>query len=262
MKTLLLVLGILFALILLIVCALTFFSYRNHKTMQEMIRRACGCVRERFPLTERDAGEYADLRLYGILRFRVKQYDAKELGNVSVMTANMGFMQMVSFMLTPAGRKVPLCTLDFMYILGKRKSYVEFYDLVPDTRAEAYQNVLAQLSVMRARYADLPELTPAPAWYDHLLSIAMHKQLHASQDARNADMFCDALCTWLDAAKAAPLASAEETAAQLQIIQQYSDQLISKGGISTDVFKKAMGAEKTRDFFDRVFFGISNYRVS
>ena len=28
-----------------------------------------------------------------------------------------------------------------------------------------------------------------------------------------------------------------------------------KGGISTDVFKKELGPEVTKDFFDRVFFG-------
>ena len=35
----------------------------------------------------------------------------------------------------------------------------------------------------------------------------------------------------------------------------YTDGLIEKGGISTDVFKKELGEEETKNFFDHVFFG-------
>ena len=35
----------------------------------------------------------------------------------------------------------------------------------------------------------------------------------------------------------------------------YTDGLIEKGGISTDVFKSALGDDVTKDFFDKVFFG-------
>ena len=35
----------------------------------------------------------------------------------------------------------------------------------------------------------------------------------------------------------------------------YTDGLIEKGGISTDVFKAELGPEITKDFFDQVFFG-------
>ena len=36
---------------------------------------------------------------------------------------------------------------------------------------------------------------------------------------------------------------------------EYTDGLIEKGGISTDVFKKDLGEEETKKFFDSVFFG-------
>ena len=38
------------------------------------------------------------------------------------------------------------------------------------------------------------------------------------------------------------------------------DGLIDKGGVSTDVFKKELGEAKTRDFFNKVFFGTELYR--
>ena len=52
----------------------------------------------------------------------------------------------------------------------------------------------------------------------------------------------------------------EEQAAKLALTQEYSDNLISKGGVSTDVFKKQLGEEKTRDFFDKVFFGTERHK--
>jgi hypothetical protein len=36
---------------------------------------------------------------------------------------------------------------------------------------------------------------------------------------------------------------------------EYTDGLIEKGGISTDVFKNSLGDEETKKFFDSVFFG-------
>ena len=46
----------------------------------------------------------------------------------------------------------------------------------------------------------------------------------------------------------------------LDVTQEYSDGLIDKGGVSTDVFKKELGEAKTRDFFNKVFFGTELYR--
>ena len=36
----------------------------------------------------------------------------------------------------------------------------------------------------------------------------------------------------------------------------YSDGLVANGGPSTDVFKKSFGDEKTKEFFDKVLFGV------
>lgn len=58
------------------------------------------------------------------------------------MTVNMGFMQMVSYVITPYEKNMPLLSMDFMYIMGKRKAYAEFYDLVPDKTTPEYSEVM------------------------------------------------------------------------------------------------------------------------
>lgn len=63
----------------------------------------------------------------------------------------------------------------------------------------------------------------------------------------------------METAKDLPLLSDEEKAAKLAITQEYCDNLVEKGGVSTDVFKKALGSETTKDFFDKVLFGTALY---
>ena len=42
--------------------------------------------------------------------------------------------------------------------------------------------------------------------------------------------------------------------------KEYADRLIDEGGVSTDLFTAALGAENTRRFFHEVFFGADCYR--
>ena len=254
-KILLGILLTILVLILLLVVLLWRYGVKNNKIMYDTIASGMSEVESRFTVKQLDAGEYTDMKIYGFMKFHVDQYDVEGLGNLSVMRANMGFMQMFSFMITPYDRNVPLCTLDYMYIMGNRKSYVEYYDLAGDTQSEEYAQIQAKLREMTARYADIEELPASENWYDNLLNVFMHKQLSSKEEAQNQVMFLDALQTYLNAAETVGENTPELAAKQLANTQAYSDGLIEKGGVSTDVFKKSLGEEKTRDFFDQVFFG-------
>ena len=54
----------------------------------------------------------------------------------------------------------------------------------------------------------------------------------------------------------------DEITAQINVIKTYSDGLIKNGGVSTDFFKKNLGEDTTRDFFDKAFFGTDIYRIN
>ena len=68
-------------------------------------------------------------------------------------------------------------------------------------------------------------------------------------------MLVDSLDAYMAHAKQLPLLSEEEKTEKLTIIVKYTDGLIENGGISTDVFKKELGPEETKKFFDNIFFG-------
>lgn len=251
---------ILLLLVIILIIVLHVIGSKNKKVMNELISDGLDLVREDYTVTQLDAGEYTDMRFYGIMKFHVDQYKVEELGNLSVMKADMGFMQMVSFMITPIEKNVPLCTLDFMYILNNRKSYVEFYDLAGDTDSDEYITVQAVLQGLVDRWNDVEELAVEPHWYDSYLKVFMHKQLKKDEDDRNRQLFGESLGTYLSETRRIERSSDENKTRQTDNTKAYSDGLIEKGGVSTDVFKKALGEDKTRDFFDKVFFGTALYR--
>ena len=198
---------------------------KNMKVMNRTLDSGMKTMSEYATLTPVDPGEYRQIKMYGVMKFDVSQYDVEDTGNLSVMKVNMGFMQMVSFIITPYKKNMPMLSMDFMYIMGKRKAYVEFYDLVGDTSSPEYKGVIEKL-----------------------------KKYSIEQ------MFCDAIRCYMETARELEPLSEEEKAAKLEITQKYCDDLVEQGGVSTDVFKKQLGEEKTKDFFDKVLFGPERYR--
>ena len=259
LKVFCIILLILLILVGTIYVVFSIFGNRNKYIMQASVQEGLDAIKKQYQVTELDAGEFEDMRLYGIMKFHVDQYKVEELGNLSVMTADMGFMQMVSFLVTPFEKNVPMCAMDFMYIFNTRKSYVEFYDLGADTGSEEYKAVQDKLREMVARYDKVEEIPAEKAWYDEYLNVVMHKKLSIDEETENSEMFNDAITTYINATKTMPRLSEEEMARQHGNTQLYCEGLISKGGVSTDVFKKALGEEKTHDFFNKVFFGTGLY---
>jgi hypothetical protein len=68
-------------------------------------------------------------------------------------------------------------------------------------------------------------------------------------------MLVDSIHTYLTYGKELPTLTEEEREEKLAITVEYTDGLIEKGGISTDVFKSQLGNEETKKFFDQVLFG-------
>ena len=176
------------------------------------------------------------------------------------MKMNMGFMQMVSYIITPYKKNMPMLSMDFMYIFGKRKAYAEFYDLVCDTADSKYIKVLDSIKKFESSFSDFKDAETDPAWYDEYLTVALHKEAKRNDDDRVEKMFCDAIRCYMEAAKELPMLSEAERLNKLAITQQYCDTLVEKGGVSTDEFKKQLGRDKTKDFFDKVLFGTEQYR--
>lgn len=253
-KVLLIILGVILAIIVAAVIAVSSIASKNVKAMNDTVDAVLAELNESYTVTPVDVGDYKELTIYGIMKFDVEQYDIKELGNLSIMRMDMGLMQMATVVITPQDKNMPLLSADYMYILSNRKAYLEFYDVVAE-KDEAYNTLLTNLSGTIAEYDKLEDIEASEAWYAHLLTVTSYKGGSFDADADLKNMLVDSLGVYLDHAKTLPLLSEEEQAQKLAITVEYTDGLIEKGGISTDVFKDELGPEETKKFFDNIFFG-------
>ena len=253
-QKLLIVLGVLLAVIITLVIVISVIASKNMKAMNSCIDAALNELKANYTVTPVDVGEYKEMKMYGIMKFDVEQYDIEELGNLSIMRVNMGVMQMGTFVITPRDKNLPLLSTDYMYILGNRKAYLEFYDVVKE-KDDSYLQLLASLSEVQGKYDYLENIEATPAWYAHLLTVTSYKGGSFDTDKDLQGMLIDSLQAYLAHSKQLPLLSDTEKAEKLAITVEYTDGLIEKGGISTDVFKDQLGAEETKKFFDNVFFG-------
>ena len=208
-KRMLIALGIILAVILALVIAICVIASMNMKAMNHSIDSVMDELRENYTVTPLDAGEYEEIKLYGIMKFNVEQYNIEELGNLSVMRINMGVMQMSSIVITPKDKNLPLLTADYIYLLTNRKAYLEFYDLVKE-KDDTYNELLTNLSDIQENYNYLNNLEVSPAWYEHLLSVASYKACSINSDKDIERMLMDSLDAYIQHDKQLPLLSEEE----------------------------------------------------
>lgn len=224
--------------------------------MNDCIDAAMNELNKQYTITPIDTGDYKEMTISGIMKFHVEQYNIKELGNLSIMRVNMGFMQMATLVITPQDKNMPLLSMDYMYILGNRKCYVEFYDVV-EQKDESYNSLMELLSGVEKKYDYLEDIETSTAWYEHLLTVTYYKGGNSDYDEDFKNMMIDSLSTYLSHSKELPKLSGSQRSEKLRITLEYTDGLIEKGGVSTDVFKDSLGDEETKKFFDNVFFGTS-----
>ena len=156
--------------------------------------------------------------------------------------------------ITPFDKNLPLLSADYMYILGNRKAYLEFYDLVKE-KDDTYNQLMNSLSTVISKYNHLEAFEASSAWYDHLLTVDAYKSCGSANDADIENMLIESLQAYLEHGKSLPTLCDEEKAEKLAITIDYTNGLVEQGGVSTDVFKKELGEEETKKFFGQVFFG-------
>ena len=252
-KVLFIILGIILALVLFVAVVIIVNAPTNVKAMNSAIDTAIETIKIEYTVTEVDCGDYSTMSVYGIMKFDVKQYDVEGVGNLSVMTMNMGVMQMATVVLTPVYRDIPLISMDYMYILGNRKCYLEFYDLILDKEGD-YKELISDLEAVKTKYDNLDDVTPTAAWYDALKTVGIYKSGTKANDIEFNNILVDGIGTVLSYSKTLPELTGDDRAEKINLQKSYSDGLIENGGVSTDAFVTSLGAETTKDFFDKVLF--------
>lgn len=254
------ILLIILVIIILIAGFIGFNSIRNAGSMNKVVDESLAEIGKYYDVEPVSACGYDEIKIYGIMNFHVKHYDIKEVGNLSVMTVNAGFMQMASIIITPKEKNLPMFSSDYMYILGNRKSYLEYYNLVENAEDDNYKAMMNGFADVMKNYSQYEEDQRNEYWSDHLVTVGAYKLSKPDDDETLKQMMLDNISAYCSAARELPQLTPEERTTKIAVTKEYTEGLISNGGVSTDVFKAQLGEDTTRDFFDKVMFGTEDLK--
>lgn len=214
-----------------------------------MIQKIISQINDAYPLRELDCGKYSGLRARG-MHFTTRCYAAQGLGHVSVMQASgfFGLMKMDTVIVNPSVVDMPLLSYDRVFAMGNDTLIFEVYDTVlGQTQLPATEQAKAEGGSGKAHDV-------GTHWYDSIkLPVSLAKKGRKA-DTAAFDALTDAYFQGFLADCA--IANSCEAAAKREKASVYVEGLLSHGGPSTDVFKKAIGEEQTGELFRRVLFGI------
>ncbi len=213
--------------------------------MQKMLDK----VNQTYPLTEKSAGEFANVKAKG-MKFRIKQYEAKGLGNVSVMEAKgfFGLMQMDTLIINPLEKDLPLFSYDRILAMGNDTLIIELYDTLLG------KHDFSDLNAWKEENKNLPDHDLGEHWYDSIKLAESVSKKGKKEHSSAFDKFTRIYFEKYLTNKAAEV-SVSDKKAKTEKASVYVEGLLSNGGPSTDVFKKEFGEPKTAKLFRKVLFG-------
>ena len=212
-----------------------------------MTDKLLNLIRSKYPLVEIDAEDMGALKASG-MKFTVCAYQAEGLGHISVMRASgfFGLMKMDTLIINPKEIDLPLYSYDRIYAAGNDTLIIELYDTLSQTCD------FSSLNAVKAGYTDISERDHGEHWYDNIKlpeSISKNgKKVHTKKLDRLA-------LEHLEAYLASDTPLDVDMCEKQRKSAYYVDGLLKNGGPSTDVFKKALGIEKTTKLFRHVLFG-------
>ncbi len=226
----------------------------NKEIIEQHINRGIDLLNSEYDIKEIETGKFTNLQIQGI-DYKIKQYEISGVGNLLVMDSkDSNKLQMVSFVLTPYYKALPLFSTDYIYMQEKRNFLIEYYDLVPE-KDEFYLNYMDRFASLKAEHNNLEDMMLKECWYDSLKPVCTAKKTDKTKDSEISSLFVDNLKLFIDMEKNSRLLTTEERKSKWKITQEYTDGLVDNGGVSTNVFKAVMGSEATKEFFNKVFFG-------
>ena len=212
-----------------------------------MTERMLDIIGKHFPLTELPCGEYAKMKVSG-MAFRIRRFHAEGLGSVSEMVASgfFGLMKMDTLIITPTKKDMPLFSYDRVHAIGNDTLIFELYNtLLGETDLSALEQVKED-----AKY--LPDHDLGAHWYDSIkLPVSLSKKGKKKDTPGFDATVIHYLAKYLKTAQAAAVC---EAASKREKASVYVEGLLTNGGPSTDVFKKAIGEEKTAELFRKYLF--------
>jgi hypothetical protein len=120
-----------------------------YKTIEEGMK----IIQNKYSIKQLDIGDFKQMTIYGIISFYTKAYNIEGLGILSIMTVNLGVMQMFTFSINPYEKDLPQMSNDIIYMFNKRIFIIEFYNLMIDNQNSEYKSFINKIKEINNKYS-------------------------------------------------------------------------------------------------------------
>ncbi len=231
----------------------------NERLINQRIQTGLELLRKNHAVTERTVDPVLANPVIGGRPHHARCFDIEGVGNLLAMTVTeTATAQLSSFVITPYAKNLPLFSTDYVYSGAQRFFLIEVYDLAV-SHDEVYQRGISRLAALGDAWSDMPDFPVQPKWYDDIRPVCLAKVYTPEQDELASARFLEALEAFVALEQATPTLTGDDLRKKWQLNSDYANRLVDEGGVSTDLFTQAIGAENTRRFFTDVFFGPACY---
>ena len=232
---------------------------KNKLNIDKRISLGLDLLSQNYQLEKIQIGDFEHLHIQG-MDYIVEQYEIKEVGNLLVMKCkDSEVLQMDTFVITPYYKNLPLFSTDYIYMKAKRNFLNEIYSLI-DEEDELYNKYIKKFEKIKNAYSYLSDMPVKACWYDDIRPMCIAKNTEVKDDEETMKLFIKNLSIFISMEKESLILNEEQYKKKWKKTQDYTNRLVDDGGVSTDVFKAVLGVDKTKEFFNKVFFAPALYR--
>ena len=249
---------LLFTIITILLSIFIYIVFRNTKLVYKSIEDIINLIKSKYSLKSIDIGEFKKLTAYGVISFNSEIYHIKDLGILSILTSNLGFMQLFTLQIVPFEKDLPLLTIDIMYMFNKRIFFIEIYDLMLDNKNAEYKSFLNQVEEVKKNFSEFENFKVKENWYTQLLSGLLSKKYTIKDEQKFVELLNKIITMFIEySIKEKKIENLEKKVA---LVEGFGNKLVDKSGISTDMFKRLFGVDRTRKFLGNVLFGYYTFK--
>ena len=233
---------------------------KNIEQIHRRLDEGLALLQRYYTVEERPVDDVLARPVIGGRPHYARRFDIQGVGNLLLMTVEEAEEnQLSSFVITPYSKNLPLFSSDYVYSGDKRFCLMEIYDLSirHDDTFDAGIKAFADFGIGLTCLQDIPV---KPNWYDDIRPVCYAKAFGPDQDDFAIASFIGFLRLFIAMEQMTGNLTDDEMMEKWEKNKEYADRLIDEGGVSTDLFTEALGAENTRRFFHEVFFGAECYK--
>lgn len=204
-------------------------------------------LKENYKLKEIDVGEFKKMKV-GPITFNLSCYDADSLFKVSYMKgkAFFGLMKMTTVVITSTKKDIPIFSYDRIEAGKKDICILELYDT--RQKKEDYP----EFEKIKLEFLNYKKYNIKPSWSD---DIKLKESFSVcSKGVNTFDILIEDL--FKEFFKIIEESNNIDSDCKNKMNASYVDNLLIKGGTSTELFVKKIGKEKTEQLYRKYIFSI------